>query len=610
MTRITAVLIAVLAHPGVVAAQTHIAHGASGLAHGVPDFCATATERLVVPAGQTRTLTGRFETSCLGVHGTLIIASNTTVFVDELLIYADGAVIVGTAEQPATGVDIVIRDRALDLAGDPEQFGQGILGFGKFSLNGDRTTGSTRSITIRSENPLGTRGHVLLTQRADVDIRYVAFVDLGRTRAAQPLDSTTFSGEIATRTGTNQIGRYPLHLHHVMGPLPGSGRANQFALIGNLFVRGEKWGGITLHNSHFGLMQENRCIQPTAVCYVEEDGSETGNQWIGNYAGQATGALCDVDQYDPEGRCPSGFWLRGQNQVVTNNIVEDMQRGIVWWSGCLEMNGPPCGVDAKVTIPKFRGADTSDPAQIDACQGRDGSVGACTVGHRVGLAVSGNTIRRGSAGLELWWTGRVQRNSPRITNTVIEQVATPILLHYSDVAIDGLTATGCTTLIRQFNDASVNLGPAESSIARTTANCSDAIYSRFGQLHQAPAWRFSDSTLTSPNGLRITLGGQRTFTPVSTVKVENSTFSGAIFTTSTQTFDLLPEQRILMSATNVNGRTFTQTLPDGAQVSPPAPPTSPTSPTPAPQPGVNAHPATPALPDKPCRFPPELNLCR
>ena len=39
----------------------------------------------------------------------------------------------------------------------------------------------TRSIRIRSENPAGTRWHVIFVDRADVDIRYVSFVNLGRT---------------------------------------------------------------------------------------------------------------------------------------------------------------------------------------------------------------------------------------------------------------------------------------------------------------------------------------------------------------------------------------------------------------------------------------------
>src|SRR5262249_5368812 len=49
----------------------------------------------------------------------------------------------------------------------------------------------TRNVVIRSQNSHGTRGHTLLTYRADVDIRYTQFSGLGRT-TNDPLDDTTF----------------------------------------------------------------------------------------------------------------------------------------------------------------------------------------------------------------------------------------------------------------------------------------------------------------------------------------------------------------------------------------------------------------------------------
>ena len=55
----------------------------------------------------------------------------------------------------------------------------------------------SRTVVVRSENPAGTRGHGLFSQRADVDIRYVAWRNMGRT-TTQPLDSTTFNGDTVT----------------------------------------------------------------------------------------------------------------------------------------------------------------------------------------------------------------------------------------------------------------------------------------------------------------------------------------------------------------------------------------------------------------------------
>ena len=107
----------------------------------------------------------------------------------------------------------------------------------------------TRNVIIRSENPTGTRGHTLCNHVADVDIRYALFKDLGRTTYL-PLDNTS-----------NHIGRYPIHMHHLSGPLPTPANGYQFTLLGNAVDGGSvetkfKWG-VTVHGSHYGLIQDN-----------------------------------------------------------------------------------------------------------------------------------------------------------------------------------------------------------------------------------------------------------------------------------------------------------------------------------------------------------------
>ena len=49
----------------------------------------------------------------------------------------------------------------------------------------------SRNVVVRSENMQGTRGYVMFTERANVDVRYVKFGGLGRTTNA-PFDDTTF----------------------------------------------------------------------------------------------------------------------------------------------------------------------------------------------------------------------------------------------------------------------------------------------------------------------------------------------------------------------------------------------------------------------------------
>jgi hypothetical protein len=99
----------------------------------------------------------------------------------------------------------------------------------------------TRNVIVRSESPSGTRGHTLFTQRSDVEIYYAQFQDLGRTRATA-LDSST-----------NHIGRYPLHIHHLWGPLNALNTGHQFGIVGNAVNDSLKWP-IAVHGSQKPLV--------------------------------------------------------------------------------------------------------------------------------------------------------------------------------------------------------------------------------------------------------------------------------------------------------------------------------------------------------------------
>src|SRR6185436_17957970 len=110
-------------------------------------------------------------------------------------------------------------------------------------------------VVFRSQNPAGTRGHSIFVSRANVDIRYAAFVDMGRT-TIQRLNITQFSsdGKVAS-VGTNQIGRYAIHFHHLFGPATTPANGYQYTLVGNVIERAAKWG-VTIHNTHYGLVKD------------------------------------------------------------------------------------------------------------------------------------------------------------------------------------------------------------------------------------------------------------------------------------------------------------------------------------------------------------------
>jgi hypothetical protein len=563
-----------LALPVGVDAQ-HLGHGLSGLPHGIPDFCALTTNRLVILPNTSSSIPNGTDVSCIGVHGQATIPVNAVVKFDNFLVYEDGSLTV------EANSELIFKGNDLDLTSDPEQFGEGFISFGDVTFRGWLNNQAT--IKIHSANPNGVRGHLMITGKSFAQIEGTFTYDLGRTNPDLSLDSATFDGDIPNHIGTNQIGRYGgWHFHFTRGPFPVKA-PYQFIVKNNRMLRNGKWGGVVIHNSSFGLVESNSCTEAT-ICYVEEAGSETKNTWQFNYAGQSINGLdCSFESgfnlgYDPEARCRTGFWFRQMNQIVKGNVVEDVQRGFTWWNLCLEADNPPCGWNVPLLAPLFPGADISDPTQIRSCTFADGSFRACLIGDTIPGIIEDNTVRRSITGIEFWWASRPQINAAPIKNSTFVDVKTPIFLRYTDAVFDTISLTGCELFINQVNDANVirNI-PGETWINHATATCSDAIFRRTGQLHLGPAYRYSNSTFTSPNGIHLRLGGQSGSNPLtSVVNVENSTFTGPIFTLSEATFDLTPGQTIIRTATNVNGMTFTdsQVIP-GAPTEPPViiPPT-------------------------------------
>ena len=183
---------------------------------------------------------------------------------------------------------------------------------------------TTRNVIFRSENPQGLRAHMLFHGRVDVDIRYAEIVDLGRTT-------------IADLGANNQKGRYPLHAHHLIGPVSPQANGHQFTLIGNNIDFGEenvsrdhKWG-ISIHGSHYGLIERNVVDHASGAAIVTESGSEAGNVLRENFAVRVVGGngerLEDIDPFDgtKSGRAGVGFWFNGGGRnSFQNNIAADV----------------------------------------------------------------------------------------------------------------------------------------------------------------------------------------------------------------------------------------------------------------------------------------------
>jgi G8 domain-containing protein len=246
----------------------------------------------------------------------------------------------------------------------------------------------TRNVVVRSESPGGTRGHLLFTERARVNIHYAAFESLGRTTAA-PLG------------GANQIGRYPVHFHHLMGPRNPSNSGYQFVFVGNSVVDALKWG-VTVHNSHYGLVSDNVVYRAEGAGILTEQGNETENVieknfvvrtgtpiagWYNpTYGGVAgDGRRLGFGDFGWEG---SALWFTGNDNYVRNNVAANASYAGVMYngrsSGGYAFNHP--------VVPRHRGADIASPAEWTSYLGKPAPAVRESAGNEVYASALGTWI--------------------------------------------------------------------------------------------------------------------------------------------------------------------------------------------------------------------------
>jgi hypothetical protein len=236
-------------------------------------------------------------------------------------------------------------------------------------------------------------------------MRYAAFVDLGRTTMAD-LDNTTFDASgIPTHVGTNQIGRYPIHFHHVRGSSTPPANGYQFTLIGcavdgGSAVHNFKWG-IAVHNSHYGLIKDDVVYNMDGSGILTEDGSESFNRFENNMVTRVmgTGGRASEDEVaNPRGngREGSAFWFRGPNNYMSNNVATNVYvpygtTGVYAYGYILSFYRL-----GNINVPAFPGADTSDPNQVVVKHGNNLPFLDFTGNEAYGAMQSGMT---------LWWAG-------------------------------------------------------------------------------------------------------------------------------------------------------------------------------------------------------------
>lgn len=334
----------------------------------------------------------------------------------------------------------------------------------------------TRSFVMRSANPAGTRGHVLITGRSPQSIiRYIAMESLGRTKASG-LDSATFDSDghptLDPVTGqpkvpTNQIGRYGcVHEHHNWGVKGMVGP--QFVVEGNACRDPQRWG-IAIHDSHFGLIKDNIVYGATGSGIVMEDGSETRNLVKGNLVVRVDGSGFGPESFGRtkdlghEGSC---YWARGGNNDYEDNVCVAPR-----WAAFMFFQN----LGNKVRIPTAPGNDPRIPAESTVLD---------VPTSFPGVFARNEGYASANGAMELWQDGLV--GTPRVVWTDLT------LWHVSGLYNNVVYAPGVTINgLRMYGDPAVLADPAAKPIG-------------FGG-HDAIPWKITDADI---RGLRIGLDGQ------------------------------------------------------------------------------------------------------
>ncbi len=178
----------------------------------------------------------------------------------------------------------------------------------------------TRNVVFTSDDPVGLPGHIVNTGDMSCwDIQGAAFIGLGRTTVAV-LDSTSSD---LMHIGTNQIGKYAFHEHHVHMPCT---FPRQF--VGNVLIGGGsgKWGHVT-HGTSDTLVKDNIGLRFPGAAFITEDGYEVRNKFIHNVAvnnyraGAPIGDLNIRENLanNRPGTEGTGFWFHGVQQYIEQN---------------------------------------------------------------------------------------------------------------------------------------------------------------------------------------------------------------------------------------------------------------------------------------------------
>jgi hypothetical protein len=292
----------------------------------------------------------------------------------------------------------------------------------------------SRNIMVQSQSMTGIRGYTLFTGRANVDIEYAGFCELGRTT-----NNPTSSSNLGDR--------YAMTVLDLIGPSTAQANGYQFTLLGNEVDNdGDgnasnpsniQWG-IAVNNSFYGLIQYNSVFAVAGVGIGVEDGAASYNVFDHNFVANVTGSGVRLDD-QLQG---DGYWFHNPNNHVTNNIAADINAsgGDVYSYGfSVDATTSDSIAVGTVAVAAYQGADPSQPGQSSSI-----NMNAAPLLEFSGNEVYGATSR----GFATWWLGTQfetpQGSAGTLKNSVVWNQFNAGYFTYetNNLVIDGFVARG------------------------------------------------------------------------------------------------------------------------------------------------------------------------
>ena len=223
------------------------------------------------------------------------------------------------------------------------------------------------------------RGHVMFVHHANVDVRYAAFWQLGRTSKDDP----SFNAEDISPMlpDSNVRARYPFHFHR-------SGIedvANPAIGIGNAVFGSPGWGYV--HHDSNAILHNNVSFDTFGAGFVAETGNEIG-VWTNNLAIKGEGNRSfnpkngnPREEFDI-GRTGDGFWFQGRMVRANNNIAASVNHGYVYLhrgSGMLSFEGTSFMLPEALSRTRLTGPDDTPILNFDNNEAFASTVGLYVV---------------------------------------------------------------------------------------------------------------------------------------------------------------------------------------------------------------------------------------